>query len=328
MRKRSFFNLFIQSTIMAAAAMVSGSGFAQNYPNRAITMVLTTPPGGGGDRVARIIADRLASRLGKPVIVENKPGATGAIAISQVQRAPADGHTLLFAFSSAVLIAPQLQKKTFDPLEDLTLVAIAAKFPFCLIANPKVKANNPVDLVNFAQKNPGKLNYGSNGEGSVPHLLTEFLKQKTKTDMVHIPFKGGSPANMALVSGDIDLYFDGVGSAKNYIENGRVKPIAVTGEKRSPVLPNVPTFKEAGIPDIDFYSWMGIFLQKGTPNNVTERLMAEISNILKDDSELKSYAKESGLMIPDDSPEVARTMLRREYSAWREVIGNLNLKRQ
>lgn len=305
------------------------SAWAQEYPTRSVSFILPFPAGGGGDTIARLIASKLSVRLNKPFVVENKPGATGLIGISSVLRAPADGHTLLFTFSSAYMISPQLRvKSSFDPLRDFEPITIVGRFPFCLIVNSAVPANNIRELVNLAKQNPGALNFGTNGEGSVPHLLTEMLKQKTGTNMVHVPYKGGPLVNTAIAAGDVQMYFDGVGSAKQHIDTGRVKAIAVTGLSRTPVLPDVPTFKEAGIDGIELSSWMGIFAPKGTPDAVVQRLYKEIRLLLDSDAELKQHIKTVGLEVLGDKPADTALAIRSEYQAWKEVIDRLNIRTQ
>lgn len=329
MKSGNFWKSLVAVAITLGFIGLTSYAHANGYPSRTVTIVATTAAGGGGDTVIRMLANQLSRRLGKSFVVENKPGGTGLVGTSTVMNSPADGYTLLFGFSSHFMISPQLKiKQPFDPLRDFKPITIIGSFPFCLISNSAVPFNDFKGLVDLAKKSPGKLNYGTNGEGSVPHLMTEYLKKKVGIDLVHVPYKSGPFVNNAILANEVEMYFDGVGSAKQYIESGRVKPIAVTGNSRVQILPDVPTFKEYGVDGIDFKSWMGLFVREGVDEAVVDTLYSHIHDILETDPELKNYMEKIGLGMEALSPRETKKELGVEYKKWEEIIGQVGIEKQ
>lgn len=254
---------------------------ATEFPNRPVTLVVPFPPGGASDIFARILGQKLSAQLGQPFVVENRAGATGLIGTQYVARAKPDGYTVLVSSNSSHVIAPLLKTKApFDSVNDFEPIVMLGRYPFALDVNPNVPAKNVHELIALAKKSPGKLNFGSIGEGSGTHLVAEMFKQRTGIEITHIPYKGTAALGNALVAGEIDIQFDSVGAAKPLVDSGRVRALAVTGSKRSPLLPNVPSLAEEGIDKVDATIWIGAFAPKGTPKDVVDKLGDGIRKLL------------------------------------------------
>ncbi len=256
------------------------AGWSQSYPTRAVRMVVNFPPGGVNDVSARILQPHLSKALGQPVIIENKPGAGTNIGTEFVARSAPDGHVLMIAASSTA-ISPSLYKSLpFDPRKDLAPVALIASTTNYLVVATKTTARNVGELLDYARRNPGKLNYASSGNGSSTHLTAELMKQQGGFSAQHIPYKGVGPAMAALLSGEVDFLFDAGPASIPSIQAGRARLLAVTTRTRSPLFPDAPTMIEAGFPEFDVDSWTGIMTTGGTPQPVIERLEAEVRSIV------------------------------------------------
>ncbi len=261
-------------SILAAAAalgmsvMVPGTGLAQSFPSKPIRIVVAFAPGGATDALARSLAQQLSVQTGATVIVENKPGASGAIAMELVARAPADGYTLLWG-SDTVVVQPLLRKNfPVDPLRDLTPLARLGTAPIVISVNKKVPAKDIKELIALAKSKPGALKYGSGGSGSTQHITGEEFKIRTGTDMIHIPYKGTAPAITDALGGHIDVVYTGVGEIAPYVASGDIRPLAVMAESRVAALPNVPTMAESGLPNFIAGSWMGVLGPANLPKDV------------------------------------------------------------
>jgi tripartite-type tricarboxylate transporter receptor subunit TctC len=276
--------------LAAAFLSVIGVGWSprvraqpSGYPARQIRMVVPFAPGGPTDVAARLLGDKLGSVLGQSVIIDNKPGAGGTIGAADVARAPADGYTLLYGSTSTLAVSPALYAKLpYDAATAFAPVALVAKGPQLLVVNPSVPASNFAELVAYAKKNPGKLSYSSAGNGSIGHLTSEFVKAETGIEAVHIPYKGGAPAVTAVVSGETQFNIDAIGSTAEFVKAGKLKPIVLLGDKRSPQMPNVPTAKEAGYANLVADFWSGVVAPAGTPGDVVDKLAAAIAKVLGD----------------------------------------------
>lgn len=258
--------------------------FAQGFPSQTVKIVVPYAPGGGVDVLARVLAERLQKKWGRPVIVDNKAGASTIIGASAVAKAPADGHTLLLTSEATITSNPFLfQSLPYDPVRGLAPISRLVSLPQMVIANPSVSANTMDELVALARSKPNGLSYASYGSGSLPHLLFEGLRHRSHIDLNHVPYKGISPAVLAVLSGEVDLTLSGVPGAQAHIASGKLKPIAVGRAERLPSLPNVPTLREAGYADIDPHeSWFGLFATGGTPPAIVQKIYADVAAITAD----------------------------------------------
>ncbi|HEX6945412.1 MAG TPA: tripartite tricarboxylate transporter substrate-binding protein, partial [Casimicrobiaceae bacterium] len=256
----------------AAAATLA---VAQPYPNKPVRIEVGAGAGGGTDIIARMLADKYQGAMGQPFVVENKPGASNTIAADFTAKAPPDGHTLLVATNTGAAIAPHLIKLAYEPNKDLVPVALIVVVPNVLVVGPNVAASNLKDLIALVKAKPDGFAYGSSGVGSTQHLAGEAFNLAAGTKAVHVPYKGSSQALADLVGGQIQLDFDTTSSAMAFIKSGKVKPIAVMSAKRTPELPDVPTFAEAGLPGVEMTTWYGLFVTAGTPKPVIDKLYAE-----------------------------------------------------
>ena len=267
---------------VAAIAILAAQGaIAQSYPNKPVKLMVGASPGGGTDIVARMLGKELAETMKQPFVVENKPGASNTIAADVTAKSPADGYTLLVATTTGQAIAPHLMKLGFDPLKDLTPVALVMVVPNVLIVGPAVTAKDVKEMVAQMKAKPATFNYASSGSGSTQHLAGEAFKKLAGVQMTHIPYKGSSQAHLDLISGNAQLMFDTTSSAIGQIKGGKVRALAVTSPKRSPELPDVPTLAEAGFPGLEMTTWYGVFAPAGTPKEVVARLNAEIMKALQ-----------------------------------------------
>lgn len=299
---------------------------ATEFPNRPVTLVVPFPPGGASDIFARILGQKLSAQLGQPFVVENRAGATGLIGTQYVARAKPDGYTVLVSSNSSHVIAPLLKTKApFDSVNDFEPIVMLGRYPFALDVNPNVPAKNVHELIALAKKSPGKLNFGSIGEGSGTHLVAEMFKQRTGIEITHIPYKGTAALGNALVAGEIDIQFDSVGAAKPLVDSGRVRALAVTGSKRSPLLPNVPSLAEEGIDKVDATIWIGAFAPKGTPKDVVDKLGDGIRKLLASDPDVQRVFNDNGADIIGSSSAEFAQALRKEQQEYRDLVQKLKL---
>ncbi len=307
--------LFISLSLCA----LSIGAFAQ-YPDKAITAIVPFPPGGSTDSVARAIAPKMASTLGQNVIVDNKPGATGAIGASFVARAKPDGYTFLVASIGVFATNPFLQKNLpYDPAKDFDLLTVAVRAPNVLVANPNFPANNIAELLAYLKKNPDKVTFANSGSGSSDHLTTVLFWQKSGTSGINVPYKGGAPAIADLLGGQTDVSFQNINVVVNHIKAGKLKALAITSDKRSPLLPNVPTLAESGVKDVDVYSWQGIAAPKGLEPDVKKKLYNSIVGALNS-PDVKKNMTDVGFEIVANTPEQFTTFLNKELARWKSVI--------
>jgi tripartite-type tricarboxylate transporter receptor subunit TctC len=257
----------------ALACAMAWPAAAQTWPDKTVTLVVGFPPGGALDTIARAMADELSKSLGQKVIVDNKPGAGGGLAVTTVLNAPADGYTLLMAAIN-LATAPALTGVRYDPKADLRMVSQITSVPVLMLTSGKGKLNTPADAVAASKATDGGLKMGSGGIGTSGHLAIELLTRSQKIPVLHVPYKGGAAANMAVISGEVDIIYDlGSGSLKSFLEAGTIKPLAVMQEVRSGALPNVKSAKEMGLPaDTYIRSWQGVAVKAGTPQAIIDKL--------------------------------------------------------
>lgn len=305
----------------ALAAGLSPWSFAQaRFPQRPVTLVVPTPPGGSTDFTARLIAEPLTRALGQSVIVDNKPGASGNIGNQFVARSRPDGYTLLMAYSGYQVGNPHLFKDAgWDPLKDFVPVAMVTRAPQVFAVNAALPVNSLQELIAYAQKNPGKLNYASSGNGSIQHIAGELFKQLTGTFITHIPYRGSGPAVQDLLAGTVDLYVTTPASVVSHIKSGRLRALAVTSPKRLISLPDVPTATEAGLKGYDLDSWFALYAPVGTPAAVVQQINAEVNKILQQ-PEIRKKAEDSGTSVEALTPAQLGEFTRKELDYWGGVI--------
>ncbi|MSQ54401.1 MAG: tripartite tricarboxylate transporter substrate binding protein [Betaproteobacteria bacterium] len=300
--------------------------FAQ-YPNRPVRLVVPFPPAGATDIVGRIVAQKLTERLGQAFVVENKPGAGGSIGSDLVAKSAPDGYTLLMATSSTHSIGPSLQKLPYDPLKDFAPVLHVANVPNVLVVSPGLGIASVKELVALAKAKPGQLNYASSGVGTIVHLNAEFFRMIAGVDLVHVPYKGTALSIPDIANGSVAMLFDSLASVMPHIRSGKVKPLALNAGERSPLIPEVPTLAEAGMPQFDRYTWFGIFAPAGTPRDIVGRVQAETVAALKSPDLLKRFA-DVGAEPVGSTPEQFVERIRSDTARWAEVIRAANVKVQ
>lgn len=309
---------------VAAAALATAAAVlpatASAFPEKPVTIVVPFPPGGSTDMVARALSTRLQASLGQPFVVENQPGATGAIGATRVKRAAPDGYTILVASIGVYATNPFLQKGLqYDPAKDFDLLTVAVRAPNVLVAHPGVPAKNVAELIDYLKKNPGKVSFASSGAGSSDHLTAALFWQRTGTDGIHVPYKGGAPAISDLLAGHAQVSFQNINAVIKHIQAGKLKALAVTGDKRSSVLPDVPTLAEAGVKGADVFSWQAVAAPKGLPKDVKDKLHGALVKALNEPDLVKSFS-EQGFEIVANTPEQFATFLNQELARWKGVI--------
>jgi tripartite-type tricarboxylate transporter receptor subunit TctC len=288
---------------------------AQSWPAKPVRIVVAYPPGGGIDILARQLADKLVAPWGQPVIVENKPGANTILAADLVAKA-ADGHTLLMTSDGTFSINPHVYAKLpYDPQRDFVPVTLLVLLQQLLVAHPTLPANNLEELIRAAKAKPASINYASYGSGSQPHLSGEMLKYKAGIDLVHVPYKGISLAVPAVMAGEVQLTFSGIASSIAHLKSGRLKPIAIGGAKRSPLLPEVPTFAELGYPEVETHAWFGLFLPAGSPKQAELRIYQDTKNILDEPQFRQTQLIDKGYEVVGSSPAEFSTYLKKDLEA-------------
>lgn len=313
-------NTTVSSLLLGLALM--GGAQAAPFPSKAINAVVPFPSGGSTDAIARAIGPKISATLGQPWVVDNRPGATGAIGAGYVKRAAPDGHTLMVASIAVYSVNPLLQKRLpYDPSKDFDLLTVAVQAPNVLVTNGTVPANTVGDFIAYLKKHPGKVTFATSGAGSSDHLTAALFWQKTGTSGLHVPYKGGAPAITDLLGGHANVSFQNINVVLGHIKSGKLRALAVTGANRSAALPNVPTLAESGVKDVDVYSWQAIAAPKGLPKDVKARLHTTIVNTLRD-PQIKNKLSEQGFEIVASSPEQFAKFQAQELARWRDVITN------
>ena len=292
---------------------------AQTYPSKPVRIVSVGPPGSILDIAPRQLADKLGPALGQPVIVDNKPGAGGQIAMEAVAKSAPDGHVLGICNFVQLAVNPSMYDRlTYDPLKDFSPVILLYTAPLVLTVHPGLPANTLAELVALVKAQPGKVFYGSSGNGQPPHVLTELFKHLARIDVQHVPYKGAAASALAILAGEVAVNMESASAVIPHIKSGRLKALAITGNKRIATLPQTPTFGEAGVPGMSD-SWVGIVAPAGTPPQIVARLNREFARALEA-PELKAYYETAGRNIVASSPEALAALIRDEIPRWREVV--------
>ena len=304
---------------------VAGSAGARNFPTQPIRLVVPFAPGGGNDLLARALAPRMAEILGQPVIVDNKPGAGGNLGTDVVAKSPSDGHTILIA-SNQVTINPALGLKTPFRIEgDFAPIGMVASVPVILVAGKSQPFDNLRDFTAYAQANPGTISYSSPGSGTPQHLAGEVYARMTKSAMVHVPYRGTGPAVVDVVGGQVQVTFGTLASVLSYIETGKLKPLGVAGQKKSSLLPALPTFGEAGLKGYDAELWYCLLAPVKTPKPVVAKLNAALNEALKTPRVAEQLAKQ-GFETSTSSPEQLKTVIEGDLARWARVINEHQIR--
>ena len=310
----------------AALAVVAAGAAAQNFPAKPITTVVGFEPGGGTDTTARIVAPTLSELLGQQVVVENRAGAGGNIAVDYVAKAAPDGYTLVLANVGALAVNPHILRTPYDPLRDLAPVSMAVVFPNVLVVQPDLPVKSVQDYVKLAREKPG-VTYASSGIGGAGHLAGELLKDMAKIDIVHVPYKGGGPAMQGFLGRQVDSFFATPISSISQIRSGRARAIATTGAKRDKLMPDVPTVAESGFPGYEALNWYGYLAPAKTPKEIIERLSRDIAKALADPKVLAALNK-TGVEPLAMTPNEFGRYIQREYDSWGKVVREAGIKPQ
>jgi tripartite-type tricarboxylate transporter receptor subunit TctC len=312
--------------VIVCSAACAGSGLAQTYPAKPVRMIVPFPPGGAADIIGRVLSQKLSEQLGQQVIVDNRAGASGNIGAEAAAKATGDGYTILLGALTSHAINYTLERKglRYDLMKDLTPVSIVATVPYVLVIHPSVPARSMQELVASAKARPGQLTYGSSGAGAPQRLAAEMFKLRTGVDMLHVPYKGSGQVITDLVGGQVLAAFESVPATLPHIRNGKLRPLGVTTSQRLPMLPDVPTVAEAGLPGFDVSSTFGVLAPAGTPRPLVERLSAEITKTLQLE-DVKEKLLQQGAFATSTTPAQAAQRIRSEITMWARVIDEAHI---
>ena len=312
--------------LLTGVCAISTSCLAQDYPTKPIRLLIPAPPGGGTDILARVLADHLVKQLGQPIVFDHKGGASGMIAVENMLQAPADGYTLLMVYSGIVTVNQSLYKSIkYDPLKDLVGIANFAEVPNLLIVHPSFTVQSVKDLIAQAKAKPDGITYGSSGNGVSNHLAMELFKQTAGISMVHVPYKGGSQAMVGLMGGQVQLMFNNTPEVLPQINSGRLKVLAIALPERSPLMPDIPTVSETGLPGFSISLWYGLIGAKGIPQPIVEKLNAAVRTAQADPEVVAKLAKLGSQPIIQSTQQFAE-VIRGDSAKWAEVIKAGNIR--
>ena len=307
--------------LLCVAALASGSGIAvaQTYPERPIRVIVPFSPGGAVDGPMRLLAQEMSKKLGQQVVVENKPGAGATIGSELVAKAPADGYTLLLASQTNAISASLYRALAYDPIEDFAPIALIGREPGVLVVYPALPVTSVAEFVAYAKARPGKVDYASSGNGSGQHLFMALFASMTGLKLNHVPYRGSGQATTDLLGGTVAASIPGTAGMVGHIKAGKLRPLAVTGTKRSPQLPDVPTMAEAGVPGYEAYVWLGLMAPKATPQSIITRLNREVVAALAT-PEVRAYMATAGIEIVGSTPAEFGVFFRAERDQWAKVV--------
>jgi len=320
------------SASLFAAALVSIAlsppVSAQDYPTRTVTDIVASTPGGGTDIVSRIVGEQLSKQMGQPFIVENIAGAGSLTGTVAAAKATPDGYTLQTGLNASMAVNPSLfANLPYDPVADFEPVGMLAEFPFVLVVSNNFPAHSVKELIELAKAKPGEINYASAGNGTGQHLSMELFKLMTGIKLTHVPYRGAAPAYSDVISGQVPVFFDNLASGLGQIKGGNVRALAVTSKERSPLLPDVPTVEEAGVPGYTYYTWFGLWAPKGTPQPILDKLNAEIKKALATPAVKDRIAAAAGETMDMPLADI-KPFLKSEIAKWADVVKRANIQVQ
>jgi len=317
----------ITKTIVAAVAVLAaGAVFAQSYPVKPIRLVVPFPPGGPADSVARVLAQKLTEVIGQNVVVDNRAGATGTIGAGLVAKSPPDGYTLLLGTSNELAMSPGLfDKLPYDPVKDFAPLSNVINFPNILVVNPHLPARTVAELVALARAKPGQLSFATSGIGSTNHLTGVVFQDIQKVKVNYVPYKGGGPAVTDLMGGHVDSMFATMPSVVPFVKSGKLKALVLTDNKHWPALPEVPSAKEAGVPDLIVITWNGVLAPAGVPDAVIAKLNADITTVANS-TDMRERMKAQAAEIATTTPDVFAAMLRNDFAKWSKIIKQAGMR--
>ena len=319
---------FLTSVFTLAVALAPAATPAQEYPAKAIRMVVPFAPGGTSDIIGRTLGQRLSEAWKQPVIMDNRAGVAGSLGASIAAKSPPDGYTLLVGNVGPVAVNPQIYKAVeYDSIRDFTPITLAVTAPQIVVVHPSVPAKTFKEFNALVQRQKGNLNYGSSGPGSISHLCAELYKRMTKSDMLHVPFKASAFITTAVLAGEIDLVFSDMAVVLPHVQAGRLRALAVTGPKQTPLVPGIPTVSESGVPGFNMTSWWGMFGPAGVPQPVVTRLNTELVRILKLPEVQKTFAT-LGVDAATSTPEELGALVRSEVPKYAKLISEIGIPKQ
>lgn len=312
------------TTFLLFAATFAAAQPVSTYPTKPIVLVVTYPPGGGADAMARLIAPKMAEGLGQSVVVENRPGAGGQIGAASVAKANPDGYTMMLDASSFAANPSLYKKLPYDSLKAFKPIGVIALFPNVVLVNPSFPAQNVKELIAASKKGVNAVSYASSGNGSAQHLAGALFETAAKIELLHIPYKGGGPALADVMGGHVPLFFGNLASSLPHIQSGKLRALAVTSAKRSPILPNIPTLAEAGLKNSEIYEWNAVFVPAGTPEPIVSKLSQALQKALEN-SDVKSRIAQLGGDMQNSSPGQALKFIQDQINLMASVIKERNI---
>jgi len=305
---------------LVTIGLVSAPVSAQEFPTRSVTIIVPQPPGGGTDIIARIIGSQLSTQFGQSFVIENRTGAGTVVGTATAANATADGYTLLAGLTANMAVNPSLfAKLSYDPIRDFAPVGMLAEFPFVLVVNNNFPAHSVQELIALAKARPGEINVASAGNGSGQHLSMELFKLMTDTNFTHVPYRGAAPAYSDVMSGQTPVFFDNLASALGQIKGGSVRALAVTGKERSPLLPDVPTIAESGVPGYENYVWFGLWAPKKTPQPIIEKIYAQVQKALAEPAVKDRITADAGVPMTMPLADI-EPFVKSEIAKWADVV--------
>jgi tripartite-type tricarboxylate transporter receptor subunit TctC len=316
------------AAVLAGFALAAPPVSAQDYPTRTVTDIVASTPGGGTDIVSRIVDEQLSKQMGQPFIVENIAGAGSLTGTVVAAKATPDGYTLQTGLNASMAVNPSLfANLPYDPVADFEPVGMLAQFPFVLVVSNNFPAHSVKELIELAKAKPGEINYASAGNGTGQHLSMELFKLMTGINLAHVPYRGAAPAYTDVMSGQVPVFFDNLASGLGQIKGGNVRALAVTSKQRSPLLPDVPTIEEAGVPGYTYYTWFGLWAPKGTPQPIINKLNAEIKKALVEPAVKDRIVAVAGETMDMPLADI-KPFLKSEIAKWADVVKRANIQVQ
>jgi tripartite-type tricarboxylate transporter receptor subunit TctC len=314
------FHVFALAAAVVGTSLAAHPAAAEDFPTRPVTIIVASTAGGGTDIVSRIIAAQLSAQVGQPFIVDNRPGAGSVTGTAFAANAAPDGYTLQTGLNASMAVNPSLfANLPYDPIRDFAPVGMLAEFPFVVVVSKNFPAHSIQELIALAKARPGEINYASAGNGTGQHLSMELFKLMTGIKLTHVPYRGAAPAYTDVISGQVPVFIDNLAGALGQIKGGNVRALAVTGRQRSPLLPDVPTVEEAGVPGYEYYTWFGLWAPKKTPQPILDKLHAEVKKALADpavkDRIIAAAGEPLDMPVADIEP-----FLKAEIAKWADVV--------